>query len=128
MAGPVQQFLKRQELPSTNVFTSLFVLLPGDDTNSFLEAFGYPFELDVESVLPSITLVCSDDIQNAASNHGSSPKVCADLRGKSSKAKELILREARLNANNKRAEARTDGLLKAENFLPLPVPDSSEEF
>jgi hypothetical protein len=114
MVGPVKRLLHDHALPWNETFVSMFVLLPHDSTNTLHNAFGYPFELDIEKVLADIALVCSDDIQNWVRS-GVAPRVALNLQNLDAAAKAQALRNARLQSNSARAEARM--------FRPLRVED-----
>jgi len=116
--GPVKDFLQSRKLPWSETFVSVFVLLPEDDTTWLHEAFGYPFELKLDQILPSLVLVCSDDIQNCASNKRT-PKCCANLTGMNDRDKIAILIKARRASDNARVEGRINRRLRLSDVLPL---------
>lgn len=118
MVGPVRDLLERHELPWSETFVSLFVLLPGDDSSSLHDTFGYPLEVNVDRVLPHVALVCSDDLQNWVVS-AADPAVYADLRDKPTEVKITLLRKARNESNELRAEARMNRALRLEDLLPL---------
>ena len=118
MVGPVKHLLEAHDLPWSETFLSLFVLLPGDDIDALHEAFGFPFELNVDRVLPDITMVCSDDVQNWVVKKAT-PAVYADLRDKPNEVKITLLRKARLQSNEQRAEARMNRPLQLADLVPL---------
>lgn len=120
MSGPVQEFLRSKGLPSSSAFVSLFILLPNEATTWIQDAFGYPFELKVKSVLPDIVLVCSDDVQNAV-RRTTPLAVCENLTQMNDEDKVAILRKARLESDGNRAEARMNRAPREEDFLPLPT-------
>lgn len=114
MVGPVKRVLEAYNLPWNETFVSIFILLPGDSPTALHEAFGYPFELNPDKVIEDIALVCSDDIQNLVRSRVP-PRVAMDLRSLSSEEKIHVLRTARLQSNNARAEARMLRPLRAED-------------
>lgn len=117
MVGPVKDLLERHELPWSEVFVSLFVLLPSDDSSALHEAFGYPLELNVERVIPDVVMVCSDDVQNWV-RRAVAPTMYVDLREKPSDVKITLLRRARMASNDLRAEARMNRALRLDDLLP----------
>jgi hypothetical protein len=116
--GPVKNFMISKSLPWSEIFVSCFVLLPEDDPSFIQETFGYPFELRLDEVLPSLVLVCSDDVQNGKSKN---LKVCANLTNLANENKVKVLLDARLKSDDKRAEARMNRpLRKADVLWPQP--------
>ncbi|HEY6249606.1 MAG TPA: hypothetical protein VI685_06570 [Candidatus Angelobacter sp.] len=118
MVGPVKDLLQERDLPWSEIFVSLFVLLPGDDTSALHDAFGYPFELNVERVMPYVAMVCSDDVQNWV-DKAAAPTVYADLRDKPKEVKITLLRKALVESDERRAEARMNRALQLDDLLPL---------
>ena len=116
MVGPVRNLLEAHDLPWSEIFVSLFVLLPSDDPGTLHGAFGYPFELDVDLVLPYVVLVCSDDVQNWV-DKTVTPAVYADLRDTPKDVKMTLLRSARMASNELRAEARMNRALRLDDLL-----------
>jgi hypothetical protein len=123
MVGPVKQLLESHHLPWSETFVSLFVLLPSDETTALHEAFGYPFELNVDEVIPDVVLVCSEDAQNWV-RRTTSPRAYFDLTDMASQAKVEILLEARNQSDNKRAEARMNRALRLSDVRVLSSPQS----
>ncbi len=115
MFGPVKSLLESHSLPWSDTFVSLFVLLPDDATEALHEAFGYPLELKVDEVIPDVVLACSDDVQNWI-RRATPPKVYADLTAMTIQTKVNILRDARTQSDNGRAEARMDRALRLGDF------------
>jgi hypothetical protein len=116
--GPVKGFLQSKKLPWSEEFVSVFILLPDDDPTRLHEDFGYCFELDLDEVLPSLMLVCSDDIQNCASNKRT-PKFYANLSGMSDSDKIANLVRALRASDGERAEGRINRLLRLSDVRPL---------
>jgi hypothetical protein len=111
MVGPVKDLLESHHLPWSERFVSMFVLLPSDDPAAMHEAFGHPFELNVDKVIPDVVLVCSEDVQNWV-RRVTSPSVYFDLTDMASLAKVKILLDARNQSDNERAEARMNRALR----------------
>jgi hypothetical protein len=118
LVGPVIDFLRSKKLPWSETFVSVFIFLPDDDTTWVHEAFGYPFELNIDEILPSLVLVCSDDIQNCASNKRL-PKCCANLTGMNDRDKIAVLIKARRVSESKRVEGRIHRPLRLSDVIPL---------
>jgi hypothetical protein len=114
MVGPVKGILEKHHLPWCDDFVSAFVLLPDENPRTLHDAFGYAFELRVDQVIEDIALVCSDDIQNWV-NSRVPPRVA--IREIDVEAKMVALRNARLQSNNARTEARMFRRLRGTDLL-----------
>jgi hypothetical protein len=115
MFGPVKDLLESHGLPWTETFVSLFILLPGESTEHLHSAFGYPLEVKVDEVIHDVVLACSKDVQNWI-QRGTPPKVYANLSDKTIQAKLKLLRDARDQSDNGRAEARMNRALRLADF------------
>jgi len=104
----VGAFLRNNNLPWRSRYVPIFVYLDSDDLDppgAAIGAYGWPFLLRNESVLPDLELVCCDDIQNAVLHHRP-PSDFTNLRTLSSIEEiEAALRSARARAE-RYAEAR----------------------
>ena len=75
----VMRFFADWDLPPyPKEFRSVFIYYEGenyDPHGSAIKAYGNPFLLNQSTVIPSLEIVCSKDIQNAALNEIDSPEI-----------------------------------------------------
>jgi hypothetical protein len=109
------RLLESHGLQSTETFVSLFILLPGESTADLHSAFGYHLEVKIDQVIRDVVLACSENVQNWI-QRGTPPKVYANLSDKTSQAKLKLLRDARDQSGNGRAEARMNRALRLADF------------
>jgi hypothetical protein len=76
-AGKVCQFCANWSLPYCLRFRSIFVYRESEPVHgsASIGAYGYPFLLNNDTVLPDLQIACSQDIQNAAVNGIDTPEL-----------------------------------------------------
>lgn len=114
----VAQHLKQIGLPYSSLYVPFFVYagMPPEVLNDAnTGVWGRSFEMNLESVLPDLQLVCRADIQTAALQ-GQPKGWFTDLRGLSVKQKEQALHDAARKSPTY-AETRMFRPLREEDFL-----------
>jgi hypothetical protein len=114
----VANWLRKHGMPSQRLYIPMFVYA-GVRSNTLRDettgAWGQEFEIDPESVLPDLEIVCRWDIQNAALNKKPA-NWFTDLRKLSIEGKISALLEASRRSPSY-AEARMYRPLRIEDFL-----------
>lgn len=110
----VMRFYADWSLPYPKEFRSVFIYYEGEDYDphgSAIKAYGNPFLLNPLTVIPSLELVCSQDIQNAAVNAIDFPEIAERNFGRFQNLSEIPPDDIR---------ARTEALTAALNRRQRP--------
>ena len=125
--GYVGNWLPKLRMPYRQLYIPMFVYVgtrPASLGDEKTGAFGREFDIDPESVLPNLEIVCREDIQNAAGNK--KPREWfADLRKLSPPEKIAALVEASRKSPSY-AETRMHRPFRREDFLIPPPKDPKE--